>query len=144
MQKQQAKRAPLAPATAKTAVVEEHDELDIIDQLDLADESPTIRLKNVLVDTNPSTEIASIEQLTSYIKDRLDNEHGEFLFDVGLEDNGDSMGFGKEQWDLALARLVKVTDGIAADCRVLMTRNAGRGHWMWGRGMGRIRRVRGN
>lgn len=45
------------------------------------------------------------------------------MFDLGLEDNGESMGFGKKEWDFALERLKTCTDQLGADCRVLMTRN---------------------
>lgn len=49
--------------------------------------------------------------------------HGEALFDVGLEDNGDSMCFSKEDWDLALERIGTVCEQIKADYKMLMTRN---------------------
>lgn len=49
------------------------------------------------------------------------------LLDLGVEDNGDTMAFLKENWDFALRRLVGVADQMKADCRVLMTRNVGAG-----------------
>jgi len=51
--------------------------------------------------------------------------HGEVLFDVGLEDNGESMGFTIENWEFALERIGIVCDQIKADYKILMTRNVG-------------------
>jgi GTPase len=104
-------------------IEEHHDELDILDSLGLAEESTAIRLKHVLLDTSDVAN--STKQLTTYVQNRLDEGYGEMLFDLGFEDNGDTMGFSKENWDFALKRLEDVTDKIKADCRVLMTRNVG-------------------
>lgn len=125
MQKQQARRGkPLAadPATAGGAV-EEHDELDIIDQLGLDDESgAAVRLKHILLDDGDSAD-DSVAALASHLSARLLEGHGEALFDLGLEDNGDPMGFSRADWDFALARVEKAAADVGADCRVLMTRN---------------------
>ena len=51
--------------------------------------------------------------------------NGETLFDLGQEDNGDSMGFSKEQWDVALDRIRRAGAVLQAESRVLMTRNVG-------------------
>lgn len=59
------------------------------------------------------------------MKERLIEGHGEALFDVGLEDNGDSMGFSKENWDFALERIGTVCEQLKADYKILMTRNVG-------------------
>ena len=56
---------------------------------------------------------------------RLEEGHGETLFDLGLEDNGDVMAFTKEDWDFALARLQHTAQAISADCRILATRGVG-------------------
>jgi len=123
VQKQQAKRRPPG-VVAKPVVLEEHDELDIIDQLGLADESTSIRLKQVLLDKTDDVE-DSVKQLTQYVTGRLDEGHGEMLFDLGLEDNGDTMGFSLEDWNFAYERLVEASAAAKADCRILMTRNVG-------------------
>jgi GTPase len=123
VEKQQANRRPLAPASKQVAAIEEHDELDILDTLDLADESRAIRLKHVLLDTNAATEEESIGKLKEYVKGRIGEEHGEFLFDLGLEDNGDSMGFGKDEWERGLKRMQSVANDLGADVKVLITRN---------------------
>jgi GTPase len=103
--------------------LEEHDELSILDQLGLAEETTSIRLKQVLLDKSDVED--SISQLTKYVLGRLDEGHGEILFDLGLEDNGDTMGFSREEWDFAYARLVEAAEAAKADCSVLMTRNVG-------------------
>jgi GTPase len=123
VQKQQANRRPLAPAKKQAAMIEEHDELDFLDTLDLTDESRAIRLKQVLLDTDATTEAESIKKLKEYVKGRINEEHGEFLFDLGLEDNGDSMGFGKDEWERSLKRMETVSHDLSADVKVLITRN---------------------
>ncbi|KAF2670362.1 P-loop containing nucleoside triphosphate hydrolase protein [Microthyrium microscopicum] len=45
--------------------------------------------------------------------------------DVGLEENGDSMGFDRKTWDLALERLKDAALLLKADFKVLLTRNVG-------------------
>lgn len=47
------------------------------------------------------------------------------MFDLGQEDNGESMAFNKEQWDVALDRLRQAATSVRSDCRILMTRNVG-------------------
>ncbi len=51
--------------------------------------------------------------------------YGETLFDLGQEDNGETMAFSKEQWDVALDRIRRAAGILQADCRILMTRNVG-------------------
>ncbi len=55
----------------------------------------------------------------------MDEGHGEALFDVGLEDSGESMGFSKDEWDFAYERLIATAKSLNAECRVLMTHNVG-------------------
>ncbi|KAF2180952.1 hypothetical protein K469DRAFT_729618 [Zopfia rhizophila CBS 207.26] len=122
VQKQQAKRRP--PGQAPTEL-EDHDELDFIDQLGLSDERNAHgRLKELLLGSadDPAESVAA---LTSYLKDRLDDGQGETLFDLGLEDNGDSLNFSKGEWDFALLRLAQVCEELKADFKILMTRNVG-------------------
>jgi GTPase len=121
VQKQQAKRKPAS--VTPQPVIEDHDELDIIDQLGLAEETHTIRLKQVLLDNNPDTRDNSVKQFKEYAIGRLDEGNGEYMFDLGLEDNGDSMGFARKDWDFALERVISCAEDVGADCRVLMTRN---------------------
>lgn len=103
-------------------MLEDHDELDIIDQLGLSDEtSSRIPLRTLLLDAAESNNTA----LAEYVRGRLAEGHGETLFDLGLEDNGDSMNFSKEEWDTALERMGNVCEELKADYRILMTRNVG-------------------
>lgn len=119
VQKQQALRRPPGQASV---VLEDHDELSILDDLDLSDDTkPHIRLKTLL--TDPAED--NVEALAEHIKERLAEGHGEALFDVGLEDSGDSMGFTKEDWEFALERIGNAGDQIKADYKLLMTRNVG-------------------
>jgi GTPase len=103
---------------------EEHDELNILDQLELAEESNAIRLKHVLLDRSETAE-GSVNQLTEYIHSRLEEGHGEALFDLGIEDSGELMGFSKEDWDFAVERVLYCANKDSADCRILITRNVG-------------------
>ncbi|CAN9202956.1 unnamed protein product [Alternaria alternata] len=119
VQKQQALRRPPGQAPA---VLEDHDELSILDELGLSDDNKThVRLKTLL--TDPAEE--NVAALAEHIKERLAEGHGEVLFDVGMEDSGDSMGFTKSQWDFALERIGAVCEQIKADYKMLMTRNVG-------------------
>jgi len=100
----------------------EHAELDILDTLNLADEKPKVRLKHLLLDNTESKD-ESAKQLQALIASRLDEGHGECLFDVGLEDNGDSHGLTELEWAAALARLEGILKKLDADFRLLMTKN---------------------
>ena len=59
------------------------------------------------------------------VQNRLLEGHGEALFDLGQEDNGESMQFSKEQWDVALDRIRRASSFLRAECRILLTRNIG-------------------
>jgi GTPase len=80
-------------------------------------------LRQVLLNKDDVDE--SIKQLTKYVHGRLEEGHGECLLDLGLEDNGDTMGFTKDDWDFALKRLGDAAKVADAECSVLMTRNVG-------------------
>jgi GTPase len=78
-------------------------------------------LKTLLLD--PADE--NITGLEEYLRGRLVEGHGEALFDLGLEDNGDSMNLSKEEWEAALKRVGGVCETLKADYKILMTRNVG-------------------
>jgi GTPase len=63
------------------------------------------------------------KQLQTIIEGRLLSGHGECLFDVGLEDNGDSQALSQAEWEAALARLQGVLKTLEADWKILMTKN---------------------
>ncbi|CAG8925505.1 unnamed protein product [Penicillium salamii] len=104
--------------------VEDHAELDILDQLGLSDNPRAAKLKELLLGTGDVIE-DSLQMLASTLQTRIDEGHGETLFDLGLEDGGESMGFDLAQWNTALQRLREAAETIPAHCRVLLTYNVG-------------------
>merc|ERR1711939_457998 len=130
VQQQQALRKPPITNTSTTssgnsaanASKQEHAELDILDTLDLADDKPKVRLKDLLLDDG-ETQDDSIKQLSEFIVSRIDEGHGECLFDVGLEDNGDTQALTEAEWDAALARIHGVLKPMNANIRPLITKN---------------------
>ncbi|KAF2216209.1 hypothetical protein CERZMDRAFT_119832 [Cercospora zeae-maydis SCOH1-5] len=123
--KQQALRRPPinGPEKANGASKSEHAELDILDTLDLGDDKPKVRLKHLLLDVDEATKDESTKQLEAVISTRLDEGHNECLFDVGLEDNGDSQSLTEQEWGAALARLQAIAAKLKADWKILMTKN---------------------
>ncbi|KAJ9613440.1 hypothetical protein H2200_003382 [Cladophialophora chaetospira] len=103
---------------------EDHAELDILDSLNLSDTPARVRLKDWLLDTSNDAP-GTLVQLAGLLQTRIDEGHGEALFDLGLEDNGDTMGFAKEHWDLALARITEAAGTIKAAVNVLLSFNVG-------------------
>lgn len=67
----------------------------------------------------------TLQQLSEVLQKRMLEGNGETLFDLGQEDNGESMAFSKEQWDVALDRIRRAAKILRAECRILMTRNVG-------------------
>lgn len=92
--------------------------------MNLSDNSPHVRLKDLLLDTGEDAEV-TLQQLSNVVQNRLLEGHGEALFDLGQEDNGESMQFSKEQWDVALDRIRRASKILRAECRILLTRNIG-------------------
>lgn len=138
VEKQQAKQRPVygerigsvAPSdrgystASRSTVTEDHAELDIIDQLGLSDTPNPVRLKEWLLDTTGDAG-ATLQQLAGLLQSRIDEGHGETLFDLGQEDNGETMNFTKEQWELGLSRLHEAASTLKSDVRVLLTFNVG-------------------
>ena len=81
-------------------------------------------MKDWLLDTSDDAP-ASLAQLSGLLQTRIDEGHGEALFDLGLEDNGDTMGFTKEHWDLALGRIIEAAGTIKATVNILLAFNVG-------------------
>nr|OQO26253.1 hypothetical protein B0A51_07147 [Rachicladosporium sp. CCFEE 5018] len=131
VQQQQALRKPGVATTngtngtngAAPAPKHEHAELDILDTLDLGDDKPKVRIRHLLLNDDAETKDESIAQLRSLIESRLDEGHGECLFDVGLEDSGDSQNLSETEWDAALARIRTLLEVLKADWKILMTKN---------------------
>ena len=108
----------------ESTITEDHPELDILDSLNLADAPAHVRLKELLLDTGDDQEV-TLQQLSGIVQNRLLEGHGEALFDLGQEDNGETMAFSKEQWDVALDRIRRASKILKAECRILITRNVG-------------------
>lgn len=132
VEKQQARgkgrESSVAPSdsgySTQSTQYEEHAELDILDTLNLAETSTQVRLKELLIDTGEDAEV-TLQQLGDVLQKRMLEGNGETLFDLGQEDNGESMAFSKEQWDVALDRIRRAASFHRAECRILMTRNVG-------------------
>ncbi|TGO57952.1 hypothetical protein BCON_0060g00260 [Botryotinia convoluta] len=133
VEKQQALRYPSystsssttgGPSTTATSVttVEDHAELtDILNSLDIADTSPQVRIKELLL----STDEDQLTLLKNVLELRLEEGHGETIFEIGFENNGDAMGFNKEKWDVALKRLKEAAGELNSDCQLLLTNGVG-------------------
>ena len=102
----------------------EHAELDILDSLNLAETSAHAKLKDLLLDAGEDAEV-TLQQLSGILQKRMLEGNGETLFDLGHENNGESMGFTKEQWNVAWDRIRRAGSFLQAECRLLMTRNVG-------------------
>ncbi|KAK1773312.1 GTP-binding protein 1 [Copromyces sp. CBS 386.78] len=106
--------------------VEHHAELDdILDSLNLSEPGPRIRLRDLLLSA-PDDE-GSLQKLADMVGERLDEGHGESVFDIGFENHGESMKLTKEDWEVAYKRLSQAAAKIGADCQLLLTKNLG-GH----------------
>ncbi|TGO35999.1 hypothetical protein BHYA_0138g00120 [Botrytis hyacinthi] len=133
VEKQQALRYPSystsssttgGPSTTATSatIVEDHAELtDILNSLDIADTSPQVRIKELLL----STDEDQLTLLKNVLELRLEEGHGETIFEIGFENNGDAMGFNKEEWDVALKRLKEAAGKLNSDCQLLLTNGVG-------------------
>ena len=110
--------------STQSTTTEDHAELDILDTLNLSETSAHLRLKDLLLDTGIEAD-DTLLQLSNLLHSRILEGHGETLFDLGQEDNGESMGFTKEEWDVSLDRIRRAANMLKADCRLLMTRNVG-------------------
>ncbi|KUJ10132.1 P-loop containing nucleoside triphosphate hydrolase protein, partial [Mollisia scopiformis] len=120
VEKQQALRYPSAAGTANPAL-EDHAELDILNSLDLADTSSSVRLKELLL----SNDDDMLVKLVTLLETRIEEGHGETVFEIGFENNGDSMALTKDEWDMSMKRLREAAKNVRADCQVLLTKHVG-------------------
>ncbi|KAK4232188.1 GTP-binding protein 1 [Podospora fimiseda] len=139
VEKQQALRFPSSKVTAAAAATagtsaagasahadfEHHEELDdILDSLDLSDDpAPHVKLRDLLLASDDDAE--SLGKLVEVVRDRLAEGHGETVFDIGFENNGDGMRLTVEEWDVAYKRLVGAAKQLKANCKLLLTKNVG-------------------
>lgn len=108
------------PSTSAAAAThDEHDELDILETLGLADESEHIKLKELLL--NPTDDNRT--RLKDLLSSRIDEGRGETLFDIGAENNGESMALTLEEYGKALAYVLDVARDLKAGVRVLLSKN---------------------
>lgn len=127
VEKQQALRYPSSKATsnskqhADAAATEHHEELDILDSLNLEDSEPQVPLRELFL----AEDETNFDKLVSIIEERLREGHAEAVFDIGFENNGESMGLTKPEWEKALSRLKMAAKKLRADCDVLLTKNIG-------------------
>ena len=120
VEKQQALRYPSSASTA-AAPVEEHSELDILNSLDLEDNSPAVRLKELLLNADEE----NLTKLTNLLELRIEEGHGETVFEIGFENNGESMALTKDEWEIAIKRLREAASKNRADCQILLTKHVG-------------------
>ncbi|KAF4831275.1 GTP-binding protein 1 [Colletotrichum tropicale] len=135
VEKQQALRYPSAAkstdakaATAAAAGTEhQHAELDeLFDTLDLADAAgPGVRLKDLLLAADGDNDDESLKKLEDILSERITEGHGETVFELGFENNGDSMALSLEQWNAAYTRVQDAAKRIRAHCQLLITKNVG-------------------
>ncbi|KAF3804636.1 GTP-binding protein 1 [Colletotrichum gloeosporioides] len=135
VEKQQALRYPSAAkstdakaATAAAAGTEhQHAELDeLFDTLDLADAAgPGARLKDLLLAADGDNDDESLKKLEDILNERITEGHGETVFELGFENNGDSMALSLEQWNAAYTRVQEAAKRIRAHCQLLITKNVG-------------------
>ncbi|KHO01205.1 GTP-binding protein 1 [Metarhizium album ARSEF 1941] len=118
------------PASRRTNVdagshahdAEHHEELDeLFDHLDLADTAPRIPLRDLVLGTDEQT----FEKLRHLIADRIEEGMGETVFELGFENNGDSMNLAVNDWRAAHKRLVDAAKAAGAACELLLTKNVG-------------------
>jgi GTPase len=60
-----------------------------------------------------------MKKLQGVVTERLAEGHGEAVFEVGYENNGESMVLTKDEFDVALARLIesaKLSNAAAEKC----------------------------
>ena len=121
VEKQQKLRYPSTATSSKIETAEDHAELDILDSLDLVDTSPAVRLKELLLDQNEDT----LAKLVALLETRIEEGHGETVFEIGFENNGESMSLTKDEWGAAMKRLREAARKVRSDCQILLTKNVG-------------------
>ncbi|SZF00762.1 unnamed protein product [Blumeria hordei] len=100
---------------------ETHSELDFLDSLELSNPCQILQSKDLLLGKNDD----SLQKLSTLIETRIAEGHGEFVFDIGLKDNGDSMNLEKDEWEIAVKNLTEAAKKSGAACKILSTKNVG-------------------
>ncbi|TGZ76483.1 P-loop containing nucleoside triphosphate hydrolase protein [Ascodesmis nigricans] len=120
VEKQQASRRAAAGATVDAAA--EHDELDILESLGLADEAASeAKLRDMLLGGSDETRM----KLRELIEGRINEGRGETIFDLGEENNHDSTKLTLDEYRTAMKRVEEVAKELNAGLTILMTKNVG-------------------
>lgn len=77
-----------------------------------------MKLKDLLL----SNDTENLGKLAALLEIRIDEGHGETIFELGVENNGDTMGLTKSDWDIALKRLIAGAKEVRSDCQILYTK----------------------
>lgn len=110
------------PVANNGTATEDHAELDILNSLDLAESAPQVRLKELLLGESND---ANQSRLVDILSSRIEEGHGETVFEVGFENNGDSMDLTRDEWDVSIKRIRAAAAKVRADCQMLLTKNVG-------------------
>lgn len=114
--------AEASTTATSTTGIEDHAELtDILNSLDIADTSPQVQIKKLLLSSSEE----ELTVLGNVLELRLEEGHGETIFEIGFENNGDVMGLNRGEWDTALKRLKEAAKKCDSDCQVLLTKGVG-------------------
>lgn len=89
--------------------------------MDLGDSAPRVPLKELLLGSGDE----SLDKLKDVIGERIEEGFGEAVFEIGYENNGDSMQLTLEEWDRAYKTLTVAAKRRNADCELLLTKNVG-------------------
>ncbi|KAF7553660.1 hypothetical protein G7046_g7031 [Stylonectria norvegica] len=113
-------------ATTTDDANQHHVELDeLFDNLGLEEDSgPRVPLKDLLL--GPDDE--SHKKLEDILAGRILEGFGEAVFEIGYENNGDSMQLDLDEWNQAYKTLTNVAKTLNADCSILLTTNVGGEH----------------
>lgn len=114
--------ATSSATTAKDPAIDENDELSILETLGLSDEAHSVaKLKGLLIESS----VENRSKLREHIQARIAEGRGETLFDVGHEDNGESMGLTTDEYNVAFNTIKSIAEELDSAVTVLLTKNTG-------------------
>jgi len=93
---------------------------DIFDNIDLSGSPGHVRLRDIFLSPDGAD---ALQHLVKLLDVRLAEGSGETVFEIGSENNGDSMELTKEEWEVAYTRLAEAAKKLKADCQILLTKN---------------------
>jgi GTPase len=99
----------------------------LLDSLDF--DEPRIRLRDALLGEDSESQDGSqksrLRELAEILEERLEEGYGETVFDLGYDENGESMRLQQQDWDKAYRNLVDGAKLAKADCQLLITKHVG-------------------